>query len=306
MTLTFLTNTWGRSCRAASLARRGVSLLEILVAVCILAVLGALALSGVQRVRAAAARTACQSKLRELALACHGYHSAHYTLPPGCSPPVPSTGYPFMSWCARLLPHLGESALWAEIEATYRAEPNFLKVPHRTYLRLQPLLYLCPSDGRIDTSRAGLTSYLGNAGYNRATKDGVLFMNSSVRLPDITDGTSSTIFAGERPASADRAFGWWYAGWGQSRDGSLDSTIGTRETNANSPWGQSCPPGPYEFGPGSIHEQCDAFHYWSQHPFGGANFAMCDGSVRFVQYRGNILLPALATRSAGETANLED
>jgi prepilin-type processing-associated H-X9-DG protein len=47
------------------------------------------------------------------------------------------------------------------------------------------------------------------------------------------------------------------------------------------------------------------FHFWSLHP-GGANFAFCDGSVRFLPYSANDILPALATRAGGEVAVLPD
>jgi prepilin-type processing-associated H-X9-DG protein len=47
------------------------------------------------------------------------------------------------------------------------------------------------------------------------------------------------------------------------------------------------------------------FHFWSPHP-GGANFALADGSVRFLPYAANDVLPALATRAGGEVAAVPD
>ena len=41
------------------------------------------------------------------------------------------------------------------------------------------------------------------------------------------------------------------------------------------------------------------FHYWSLHD-GGANFAFCDGSVRYLRYEADAILPALMTRAGGE------
>ncbi|HEV2947513.1 MAG TPA: H-X9-DG-CTERM domain-containing protein [Gemmataceae bacterium] len=66
-----------------------------------------------------------------------------------------------------------------------------------------------------------------------------------------------------------------------------------------------CPPGPYEFGPGKVDNQCDVFHYWSLHR-GGANFLMVDGSVHFIHYSAAPLMPALATRSGREVVSLPD
>ena len=45
--------------------------------------------------------------------------------------------------------------------------------------------------------------------------------------------------------------------------------------------------------------------YWSHHS-GGGHFAFCDGSVRFLKYSMNDLMPALATRSGNESLNLPE
>jgi prepilin-type processing-associated H-X9-DG protein len=46
------------------------------------------------------------------------------------------------------------------------------------------------------------------------------------------------------------------------------------------------------------------FHFWSPHP-GGANFVLADGSVRFVSYSADPLMPALASRAGGEVSSLD-
>jgi prepilin-type processing-associated H-X9-DG protein len=45
------------------------------------------------------------------------------------------------------------------------------------------------------------------------------------------------------------------------------------------------------------------FHFWSLHP-GGANFALCDGSVRFLAYSADNVMPALASRAGGEAVEI--
>jgi prepilin-type processing-associated H-X9-DG protein len=51
--------------------------------------------------------------------------------------------------------------------------------------------------------------------------------------------------------------------------------------------------------------RCHQGHFWSLHP-GGANFAFADGSVRFLSYSAEPILPALATRAGGEVVGLDD
>ena len=47
------------------------------------------------------------------------------------------------------------------------------------------------------------------------------------------------------------------------------------------------------------------FHFWSPHP-GGANFAFADGSVRFLRYSADSIMPALATRAGGEVVSVPE
>jgi prepilin-type processing-associated H-X9-DG protein len=55
--------------------------------------------------------------------------------------------------------------------------------------------------------------------------------------------------------------------------------------------------------PGRLNNQCDLFHFWSMH-IGGAHFLLVDGSVHFLSYDANSILPALASRASGEAVEV--
>ena len=295
-----------------SQTRRGFTLIEILVVIAIMAILIGLLLPAVQKVRSAAAQMSCQNNLKQLALAAHNYESTAGQFPAGVRPSRKGELYPGLSWIGQLLPQIEQGPLWSVTQNAFYERPGDpFHLPHLGILT--PLkLASCPADGRQSEAhathngyRVAVTGYLGSLGVNFKTPTGVLYYSSKTRLTDITDGTTNTLFAGERPPSPDFWFGWWYAGAGESGTGATDTVLGARELNINaSPYTTACPQGPYNFRAGKPTEMCDTFHFWSLHS-GGANFAFCDGSVRFLRYDADAILPALATRAGGEVVPLD-
>jgi len=281
-----------------------VSLIELLVAIAILGILIGLTSAAVQRVRAAAAKTQCANNLRQIGLALHQYHDNHKSLPPGISSHDEKDPMPFVGWSARLLPYLEQQAIWDQAVIGYQQTKDFQLPPHPGGNLLAVLN--CPLDGRRTHPGRGmaLTSYLGVEGLNPVLQDGTLFLDSSIRFAEVTDGTSSTLLVGERPPSASLLYGWWYAGWGQGKDGCLDLTLGVRTKN-HSIYDTACPLGPFPFSPQRFDDPCHHFQFWSPHT-GGAHFLFCDGSVRFLRYEADPLLPALASRAGGEAVSLPE
>jgi prepilin-type N-terminal cleavage/methylation domain-containing protein/prepilin-type processing-associated H-X9-DG protein len=298
---------------------RAYTLIELLLVIAILGILIALLLSAVQKVREAASRTACQNNIRQLALALHHYHDAKGMLPAGIQDAKGKSKMAWAGWQVPLLPYVEQEAIYQEAISEFERDPIFSgslmtkTFQHATLAR--PIkLYVCPSDGRIHNTHyyerfqlfVAFTSYLGNCGTTCKKADGLLAMDSKVRFADVTDGLSNTLLLGERPPSFDLVFGWWYAGTGQDWNGSAEMILGVREPNYGlRPDYPACPKKTYEFGPGRFAEPCDVYHYWSPHP-GGAMFALADGSVRFMKYELNPMMPMLATRAGRETDRLPE
>jgi prepilin-type N-terminal cleavage/methylation domain-containing protein len=294
--------------------RQAFTLLELLIVLAIVAVLLGLLLPAVQKLRDAAARLKCANNLHQIGLAAHQYHDTMRSLPPGMrSLAVRNQPYPFASWLTMLLPYVEQGALWnATVTAYQQTRSPYKNPPHLGLATVIPI-FACPADPRADQVQfaprdkfyVALTSYLGVEGEDLYSQDGVLFRDSAVRFAEITDGLSNTLLAGERPASADCQFGWWYAGAGQRFSGSAEMELGVREPNLMPVTKGSCPPGIYSFAPGSLSNQCDMFHFWSPH-IGGAFFLFADGSIHFLSYSAAPLLPALASRAGGEVAPLPE
>ena len=298
-------------------ARPAFTALELLVVVAIIGMLVGLLLPAVQSVRGTAARLACQSSLRQVALALHHHHDAHGRLPArGFYNGLPQVQE--VSWLARLLPFVEQEPLAAVSSAALRADPNPYHAPPHTPLATVVKTYTCPADPRTQIARpspfgypVAFTDFVGVTGRGVQQTSayfevsGFFGSNDGVRFADITDGLSNTVMVGERPPGPDLDNGWWYVA---SRAKDLpEPVLATLETV-----GQQrplCTPAgmrpAFAFGPGRLDNPCDSYHFWSLHA-GGANFAFGDGSVKFLRHSAVDILPALATGRGGEAVVMPD
>ena len=294
--------------------RTGFTLVELLVVIAIIGILVGLLLPAVQAAREAARRMQCSNNLKQLSLSLHNYESANKRFPCGFSDNFNTVvvgrdgGW---AWASGVLPYIEQSALYATLDTRFAPYGTVGTVSDAAGMNNRATAtvlsaFRCPSDispptAAINSGSPGgtptiaVTSYCGVIGPhdgqlcdtsanpvrtgNRNT--GLLAVNANRKFGDISDGTSNVFAIGEvsyRPLDANSN--------GSIRQFVLGSVLTGGNVNcANSGSGTNGAHlhvrstrkklnGPYVGGSKHL-----AFH--SYHT-GGANFAMCDGSVQFV------------------------
>jgi prepilin-type N-terminal cleavage/methylation domain-containing protein/prepilin-type processing-associated H-X9-DG protein len=325
--------------------RKGFTLIELLVVIAIIAVLVGLLLPAVQKVREAANRVSCSNNLKQLALAAHNYHSAFGTFPPGVYQLLASSKpkYQPVTLYVYLLPYLEQASLYQQWNQTSPTANTAGGQSSPTSTVLKTLV--CPSDlipqnpvNSSGTTWYGITSYGGNGGSQSydpqfATNDGIFYVigpgsqtapnGKPIRIGDVTDGLSNTILFGERnhvdanndtysvPLTNSAAgdyidvmgdVGWWGNSGGRLAAG--DVTF-----SAYAPINYTIP-APYP-ALGTTYNAYLPYYelrlcaFGSGHT-GGANFALADGSVRFIQESlPQSTLQLLCVRNDGQVVELD-
>ena len=158
--------------------RRGLTILEVVVAVSALALLAALVLPAVQASRARAAAVGCRNNLRQLGLALHEHEAAH-----GRFPGAPDTGW---SPQARLLPWLGARPLAGALDLSRSPfgeghDWEAAGAPAGTGAAgvAAPAVLRCPADPEVVV---GAVAYAANTAATRRAGDGSGFFRAFVDL----------------------------------------------------------------------------------------------------------------------------
>ena len=180
--------------------RRGLTWVELIVVLAIIAVLVALLLPSVEQARGAARRTQCKNNLKQIGLALHNYHDAFNSFPPGfiVNPNGPYQGW---SWSIHLLPYVDSGPIYTNISG--RFGDGLQSLPDLKELKLQLAAFNCPTrpdapkdphsgqiahsivstnsvidgvvaPGTVDwKEQLGRSTYFGNAGYLQAVAGGI-------------------------------------------------------------------------------------------------------------------------------------
>jgi prepilin-type N-terminal cleavage/methylation domain-containing protein/prepilin-type processing-associated H-X9-DG protein len=299
--------------------RRGVTLVELLVSIGIVAMLIALVLPAVQSARESSRRLQCQGHIRQTLIATHAHHDAKQSLPSlygGLSPPYPLSRvdqWHRHSWRVPLLPFLEKSQLWGQV----RWDLCATAFENTTTAQTPVSEFVCPSGGdpsmkvvatrqnTEDPSTLGDTFNVARSDYDAAA--GILIKAPTVHAVAVSGPVGGFVFYGVwgHPDFGDNdGLLGRIARYNQGRFG--DATSGLSHTVAIVEHAGK----PTEWTRGQIKDAQGAYpaqHGWSasdanywqvnwqgigvnecnyrgMYSFhtGGANIGLADGSVRFL------------------------
>ncbi len=285
--------------------RSGFTLIELLVVIATISMMIALLLPAVQACREAARRASCRNNLMQLGVAVQNYESSFEVYPPGVvndTGPVldQPKGYHY-GWMVRILPYCEMRNIYNH----FNLKLSLYETQNLTTRRTLVKGFLCPSDNGLNRAPndVAMTNYVGCHHDVEAPidvkNDGVFFLNVAVRYEDIPDGSSQTIFLGEKLNDGTGQ------GWASGTRASLRN-MGTGINSAvNIPGSRpqdiardlAADPAAPKYTPGT---PMFVGGFASRHP-GGGDFLFGDSSVQFLKTStGGGILRLLANRADHE------
>jgi len=318
------------------LDRLGLTLVELLVVIAIIGMLVGLLLPAVQSARESARRVQSQNNLKQIGLSLLNYESALRTFPSGyvssasstLSNPVTLDGPPGWAWGSLLLPYAEQSALQSQLDYSLPCwhPRNAALTKTRIPMFLNPGASNFEGDAVITDDKGGnlanfgRSHYVANNGQDepwgyqppladwRQVASGPLYRNSRVRVAEVTDGLSNTVFIGEHTTISDKT---WV--------GVVPGSFSCPKEKNRFPFSECdhgasyvlCYSGPAADEPGVIHAPsfptchvCQMYAPWSG---GGGYVAMGDGSVRFVSTTINLdIWAAMSSCAKGEVISSDE
>jgi prepilin-type N-terminal cleavage/methylation domain-containing protein/prepilin-type processing-associated H-X9-DG protein len=309
--------------------RLGFTLIELLVVIAIIGILIALLLPAVQKVREAAARTQSSNNLKQMGVALQSYHDAYHRFPPGyqgatSGPGVnPETldGPPGWSWSVFLLPYLEQEPLYRQL----RLDRPAWDAANETAVKTQIKVFINPmapnqgvtmrvrtEDGK-ELAEWGRSHYVANNGQDESwaytqpdlstiPTIGPFYRNSRIRIADVTDGLSSTVFVGEHTTVSDKT---WVSVHPFAACCPNDPNLFPFTECDGAATLVLCHSGPAASEPGVVHPPsfptchvCQMYAPWSS---GGGHVLFGDGHVQFIPTSINLnTWAALSSTNVGD------
>jgi prepilin-type N-terminal cleavage/methylation domain-containing protein len=286
-----------RRMRMRARVRSAFTLIELLVVIAIIAMLMAMLLPALQKLRAAADKTKSQANLNQIGLAIHSFANDFGVFPSAQNPTS------FQSAFGLILPYIEQEAASRQynpaLAPTDPANIAISRLPLKVFIdpgmKLPPIL--------PDTAYASYAVCCGTQNPWTCT-DGVFISNGNVTMQDVQDGLSHTLFAGEMGFQLQDYLYSSGPNAGLSRWG-----------NTSWPWGYPgysiasafAPLNTKRFGTQGPQSPASGYAAFRSDYVGGVNFVFGDRAVRFVKDSiGHANYRALATRAGGEVAPLPD
>ncbi|EAQ82815.1 DUF1559 domain-containing protein [Blastopirellula marina] len=327
---------------------RGFTLVELLVVIAIIGVLIALLLPAVQQAREAARRMSCSNNLKQVGLAVHNYHDTHLKLPIGAQ------YYWHSNFLVHLLPFLEQGNIYDGLVFNNASAMLFDSTSMSGYRQanyevmqgFNAPAYQCPSSPLPEFAEnpggpveCGTTSYIGVAGAPTSSitstdptgqsrcvsastgylcSNGALIPNESLRLAQISDGTTNTVIIAEQSNWTVNSSGQKIDQRNSSRRGAWigANTVGYPGDAAGTSWSSGAIYNvstirygvgfrTLSSGTGGNHQTGGNTPIHSAHP-GGAMVVRCDAGVSFlpetmdwevlrnicIRDDGNVLVPS--------------